>query len=135
MQNTTTWMTDPAYDILRSERQTLKSFFEPQSIAVIGASESPGSVGKTLLRNLLHNPFGGTVFPVNPKRNSVMGVKAYPNLAAIPDAVDLAVIATPAATVPGLVRECVAAGVKSAIIVSAGFKEIGPAGIALEQEY
>jgi acetyltransferase len=127
-------MTDPAYDILRSERQTLKSFFEPQSIAVIGASESPGSVGKTLLRNLLQNSFGGTVFPVNPKRNSVMGVKAYPNLAAIPDAVDLAVIATPAATVPGLVRECVVAGVKSAIIVSAGFKEIGPAGIALEQE-
>ncbi|MCG9889533.1 MAG: bifunctional acetate--CoA ligase family protein/GNAT family N-acetyltransferase [Thermosynechococcaceae cyanobacterium MS004] len=131
---TDNWMTDPAYDILRSERQTLKSFFEPQSIAVIGASESPGSVGKTLLRNLLQNSFGGTVFPVNPKRNSVMGVKAYPNLAAIPDAVDLAVIATPAATVPGLVRECVAAGVKSAIIVSAGFKEIGPAGIALEQE-
>lgn len=134
MQNTTTWMTDRAYDILRSERQTLKSFFEPQSIAVIGASESPGSVGKTLLRNLLQNSFGGTVFPVNPKRNSVMGVKAYPNLAAIPDAVELAVIATPAATVPDLVRECVAAGVKSAIIVSAGFKEIGPAGIALEQE-
>lgn len=131
---TETWITDPAYDILRSERQTLKSFFEPQSIAVIGASESPGSVGKTLLRNLIQNPFGGTVFPVNPKRNSVMGIKAYPNLAAIPDAVDLAVIATPAATVPSLVRECVATGVKSAIIVSAGFKEIGPEGIALEQK-
>ncbi|MGB8699786.1 MAG: CoA-binding protein, partial [Thermosynechococcaceae cyanobacterium] len=131
---TETWMTDPAYDILRSERQTLKSFFEPQSIAVIGASESPGSVGKTLLRNLIQNPFGGTVFPVNPKRNSVMGVKAYPSIADIPDAVDLAVIATPAATVPSLVRECVATGVKSAIIVSAGFKEIGPEGIALEQQ-
>ncbi|WP_404784462.1 bifunctional acetate--CoA ligase family protein/GNAT family N-acetyltransferase [Altericista sp. CCNU0014] len=131
---TETWMTDPAYDILRSERQVLKSFFEPQSIAVIGASESPGSVGKTLLRNLIQNPFGGTVFPVNPKRNSVMGIKAYPCLADIPDAVDLAVIATPAATVPGLVRECVAAGVKSAIVVSAGFKEIGPEGIALEQQ-
>jgi acetyltransferase len=134
MQNAIEWMTDPAYDILRSEQQTLKAFFAPQSIAVIGASESPRSVGKTLLRNLIQNPFGGTVFPVNPNRNSVMGVKAYPNIAAIPDAVDLAVIATPAATVPGLVRECVAAGVKSAIIISAGFKEIGPEGVALEQQ-
>jgi acetyltransferase len=129
-----TWITDPAFDILRSERQTLQAFFSPQSVAVIGASETPGSVGQTLLRNLIHSPFGGTVFPVNPKRNSVMGIKAYANLAAIPDAVDLAVIATPAATVPSVVRECIAAGVKSAIIVSAGFKEIGPAGIALEQE-
>ncbi|HEY9828466.1 MAG TPA: bifunctional acetate--CoA ligase family protein/GNAT family N-acetyltransferase [Stenomitos sp.] len=128
------WTIDPAYDILRSERQTLASFFAPKSVAVIGATETPGSVGKTLLRNLIQTPFGGVVFPVNPKRNSVMGIKAYPNIAAIPDAVDLAVIATPAATVPGIVRECVAVGVKSAIIVSAGFKEIGPQGIALEQE-
>jgi acetyltransferase len=134
MQNAMEWMTDPAYDILRSERQTLAAFFAPQSIAVIGASETPGSVGKTLLRNLIQNPFGGTVFPVNPKRKSVMGIKAYPNLAAIPDAVDLAIIATPAATVPALVRECGAAGVKGAVIVSAGFKEIGAPGIALEQE-
>ncbi|MGB8698210.1 MAG: bifunctional acetate--CoA ligase family protein/GNAT family N-acetyltransferase, partial [Thermosynechococcaceae cyanobacterium] len=104
------------------------------SIAVIGASETPGSVGKTLLRNLIQTPFGGAVFPVNPKRNSVMGIKAYPNLAAIPDAVDLAIIATPAAIVPALVCECGAAGVKGAVIVSAGFKEIGAPGIALEQE-
>jgi acetyltransferase len=134
MQNTMEWMTDPAYDILRSERQTLEPFFAPKSVAVIGASESVGSVGKTLLRNLLQNPFGGTVFPVNPRRNSVMGVKAYPDLAAIPDAVDLAVIATPAATVPSLIHECGAAGVKRVVVVSAGFKEIGAPGIALEQE-
>jgi acyl-CoA synthetase (NDP forming) len=70
MQNAMEWMTDPAYDILRSERQTLAAFFAPQSIAVIGASETPGSVGKTLLRNLIQNPFGGTVFPVNPKRKA-----------------------------------------------------------------
>jgi acetyltransferase len=134
MQNTMEWAIDPAYDILRSERQTLESFFAPKSVAVIGASETPGSVGQTLLRNLIQTPFGGTVFPVNPKRNSVMGIKAYPNLAAISDAIDLAIIATPAATVPSLVHECGAVGVKSAVIVSAGFKEIGAPGIALEQE-
>jgi acetyltransferase len=134
MQNTMEWAIDPAYDILRSERLTLESFFAPKSVAVIGASETTGSVGQTLLRNLIQTPFGGTVFPVNPKRNSVMGIKAYPNLAAIPDAIDLAIIATPAATVPGLVHECGVVGVKSAVIVSAGFKEIGAPGIALEQE-
>lgn len=134
MENTIEWMTDPAYDILRSERQTLEAFFAPKSIAVIGASETPGSIGKTLLHNLIQDSFGGTVFPVNPKRNSVMGIKAYSNLAAIPDSIDLAIIATPAATVPALVHECGAAGVKGAVIVSAGFKEIGAQGIALEQD-
>lgn len=134
MQNTMEWIVDPAYDILRSERKTLESFFAPRAVAAIGASETPGSVGKTLLRNLIQNSFGGTVYPVNPKRHSVMGIKAYPNLAAIPDTVDLAVIATPATTVPGIVKECGIAGVKSVIIVSAGFKEIGAPGIALEKE-
>jgi acetyltransferase len=134
MQNTMEWTIDPAYDILRSERQTLESFFAPKSVAVIGASETPGSVGQTLLRNLIQTPFGGIVFPVNPKRNSVMGIKAYPNLAAIPDRIDLAIIATPAATVPNLIHECGAVGIKSAVVISAGFKEIGAPGIALEQE-
>jgi acetyltransferase len=134
MQGSMSWKPDPAYDILRAERQTLQPFFSPHSVAVIGASESPGSVGRTLLWNLIQNPFGGTVFPVNPKRNSVIGIKAYPSVLSIPDAVDLAVIATPAVTVPGLVRECVAAGVKGIIIASAGFREIGPAGIELEQQ-
>jgi acetyltransferase len=86
------------------------------------------------LWNLIGSPFGGTVFPVNPKHHSVMGIKAYPNIAAIPEPVDLAVIATPAPTVPAIIQECVEAGVKSAIIVSAGFKEIGPAGIELEHQ-
>jgi len=125
---------DPAYDILRSERQPLSSFFAPKSVAVIGASDSPGSVGRTLLWNLVSSPFGGTVFPINPKHKSVMGIKSYPNIAAVPEKVDLAVIATPAGTVPGIVRECVAVGVKSAIIISAGFKEIGAPGIELEQQ-
>jgi acetyltransferase len=83
---------------------------------------------------LIRSPFGGTVFPVNPQRHSILGIKSYPDIAHVPEVVDLVVIATPAATVPQVIRECVAAGVKGAIIVSAGFKEIGEVGAALEQE-
>jgi acetyltransferase len=126
--------TDPAYDILRSERQPLSSIFAPQTIAVIGASNQVGSVGRTLLWNLISSPFGGTVFPVNPKHHSVMGIQAYPNIAAVPDLVDLAIIATPAQSVPQIIRECVAAKVKGAVIVSAGFREIGATGFELEQQ-
>ncbi len=129
-----TFTTDPAYDILRSERQPLSSIFAPKTVAVIGASDTPGSVGRTLLWNLIGNPFGGTVYPVNPKHHSVLGIKAYSNIHDVPDSVDLAIIATPARTVPAIVEECVAAGVKGAVIVSAGFKEIGEPGIKLEQE-
>lgn len=131
---TTPRTTDPANDILRTDRQPLDAIFRPRAIAVIGATEREGSVGRTLLWNLITNAFGGTVFPVNPKRNSILGIKAYPSIAAVPDAVDLAVIATPAATVPGVLRECVVAGVKGAIVLSAGFKEIGAEGLRLEQE-
>jgi acetyltransferase len=134
MNPTIALTTDPAFDILRSEHQPLGSLFAPKTVAVIGASDKLGSVGRTLLWNLVSNSFGGTVFPVNPKHHSIMGIKAYPNLEAIPEPVDLAVIATPAPTVPTLVRECAAIGVKSAIIVSAGFKEIGAKGIELEQQ-
>ncbi len=126
--------TDPAYDILRSERQPLSTFFSPETVAVIGATDKQGSVGRTILWNLISNPFGGTIFPINPKRHSVLGIPAYPNIKAVPEAVDLAIIVTPAPTVPGIVGECVEAGVKSAIIISAGFKEIGPAGVELEQQ-
>lgn len=126
--------TDPAYDILRSERQPLSVLFSPQTVAVIGATDKLGSVGRTLMWNLISSPFGGTVYPVNPKRHSVLGIQAHPNIKAIGDRVDLAIIATPAPTVPAVVKECVEAGVGSAIIISAGFKEIGQAGIELEKE-
>ncbi len=111
----------------------LNVIFEPKSIAVIGATEKAGSVGRTLLWNLISNPFGGTVFPINPQRASVLGMKAYPRLAALPQPVDLAVIVTPAHTVPGLIDECVQAGVKGVIIISAGFKETGATGAEMEQ--
>jgi acetyltransferase len=125
---------DPAHDILRSREHPLDVFFAPRTVAVIGATEANGSVGRTLLWNLLSNPFGGTVFPVNPKRSSVLGIKAYPTIAAVPESVDLAVIVTSALTVPGIVGECTDAGVKGAIVISAGFKERGEAGAHLEAQ-
>jgi len=125
---------DPAHDIWKKQRHPLDCIFRPRSVAVIGASEREGSVGRTLLWNLIRSPFGGTVFPVNPQRHSVLGIKSYADIASVPEIVDLAVIATPASTVPQVIRECVAAGVKGAIIISAGFKEIGEQGAALEKE-
>jgi acetyltransferase len=120
--------------LLPYDRPLLAPFFAPKTVAVIGATEKPGSVGRTVLWNLISSPFGGTVFPVNPKWNQVLGIKAYPSVSAIPEPVELAVIAVPAAAVPGVVRDCVAAGIKAAIILSAGFKEIGTVGIQLEAE-
>src|SRR5437870_11417865 len=109
-------------------RHSLAPLFRPGSVAVVGASGTPGSVGSILIHNLLGNPFGGVVYPVNPKRKAVHGVRCYPALAGLPEAVDLAVIATPASTVPPLIEECVAGGVRAAIIISAGFAELGEPG-------
>ena len=125
---------DPSHDVLHYERQALDAIFSPKNVAVIGATETPGTVGRTIVWNLISNPFGGAVFPVNPKRSSVLGVKAYPDIAAVPEPVDLAVISTPAHTVPGIIQECVDQGVKGAIIISAGFKETGPEGKELESQ-
>ncbi len=124
---------DPSHD-LSGRRSDLAPFFAPKSVAIIGASETPGSVGRTLLWNLLSSPFGGTVYPVNPRRPSVLGIRAYPSIREVPERPDLAVICTPAPGVPALVRECVEAGVPCAIIISAGFKETGAAGVELERQ-
>lgn len=126
--------TDPTHDLLRDTGHPLDPFFSPKNVAVIGATETQGSVGRTLLWNLVSHPFGGTVFPVNPKRPSVLGIKAYASIAAVPEKVDLAVVVTPAATVPGVIGQCVDAGVKAAIVISAGFKEMGPPGVELERQ-
>src|SRR5579872_1823505 len=117
-----------------ASRKALDVFFKPRNVAVIGATDAPSSVGGALLWNLVRSDFQGAVFPVNPKRTSVLGLKCYPNIAEISEKVDVAVVVTPAATVPGIIRECGEAGIEGAIIISAGFKEIGPAGAALEQE-
>jgi acetyltransferase len=113
-------------------RRPLDPFFAPRVIAVVGATERPRSVGRALVENL--QSFPGRVFPINPKRASVLGRTAYPAIGDVPEPVDLAVIATPAATVPGLVRQCAAAGVRGVIVVAAGFKESGPEGAERERQ-
>ncbi|HEY1408130.1 MAG TPA: acetate--CoA ligase family protein, partial [Promineifilum sp.] len=122
-----------AHNVLRLDKNPLEVIFKPQSVAVIGATAREGSVARTILWNLISTSFGGTIFPVNPKYGSILGIKAYPDVGSIPDPVDLAVVVTPAKTVPGIIAECVAAGVRGAIIISAGFKETGPKGAALEE--
>ena len=117
-----------------AEHYPLDAIFKPKTVAVIGATEAPGSVGRTLLWNLLKNPFGGTIYPVNPRRSSVLGIQAYPSVGAVPERVDLAVVVTPAPTVPDVIRQCADAGVPGAIIISAGFKELGPSGEELEEQ-
>jgi acetyltransferase len=126
-------MTDLSHDLLRQERQPLDVFFSPRVVAVVGATEAAGSVGRTILWNLISSPFGGTVFPVNPKRPSVLGIKAYPTLADVPAKVDLAAIVTPAAAVPAVVGQCADLGIPAAVIISAGFREVGAAGAELER--
>jgi acetyltransferase len=124
---------DPSLDIWKARSHPLAPIFLPRSVAVVGATEREGSVGRTVLWNLISHPFGGTVYPVNPKRHQVLGIRAYERLSALPEPVDLAIIAIPAAGVPAVIQECVEAGVKGAIVLSAGFKEIGPEGLALEK--
>jgi acetyltransferase len=125
---------DRAHDVLRSEGHPLDAIFTPHSVAVVGATDRPGSVGRAVLWSLVSSPFGGTVYPVSDKRASVLGIKAYPKIGDIPESVDLAVIVTPAVTVPGVIGECVEAGVRGAIVISAGFKEHGEAGKELERQ-
>src|ERR1035441_6838179 len=94
---------DKAHDVLRTEGHPLDAIFKPQSVAVIGASDRPGSVGRSVLWSLVSSPFGGTVYPVSEKRASVLGIKAYSTVGQIPETVDLAVIVTPADTVSGAI--------------------------------
>ena len=114
--------------------QSLHTFFSPRNVAVIGATEKPGSVGRDVMVNLCATSFGGKIFPVNPKHTAVLGHVAYPSLSDLPEPVDLAVVVTPAPSVPEIIRQCGAAKIPSAVILSAGFKEIGPEGLALEQQ-
>lgn len=111
----------------------LEVFFKPRSVAVVGATAKEGSVGRAVLWNLISSPFDGTVYPVNPKRNSVLGIRAYPSIKAIPDPVDLAVLITPAASIPEMIEECAEVGASGAVIISAGFRETGAHGVELER--
>lgn len=125
------------------QERPLDAIFRPKSVAVIGATEKEGSVGRTLLWNLLRNPFGGTIYPVNsnPARKNIFGIPCYTKLRDVMDqnmyrdsTIDLAIIAVPAKAVKGVMQDCVEVGAKGVIIISAGFKETGAEGAKLEQE-
>ena len=126
-------LVDPAHNLVGAGRRPLDEIFLPRTVAVVGASERQGSVGRSVLWNLLSTPFGGTVYPVNSQRPSVLGIRAYKNVASVPEPIELTVITTPAGTVPGIIEECVAAGIPAAIVISAGFKEHGEEGKELER--
>jgi acetyltransferase len=126
---------ESAHDILHhTTRRPLSPIFSPESVALIGATEAVNSVGRTILENLTKGGFAGPIYPVNPKRETVLGIKAYPSITAVPTVPDLAVIVTPPASVPAIIKDCGAKGVKGAIIISAGFKEIGAPGVELERQ-
>jgi acetyltransferase len=124
----------PSHDVLRADRHPLDPIFKPTSVALVGASERAGSVGRNVLWNLISSPFGGTIYPVNPKRPNVLGIRTYKSLQALPEVPDMVVVCTPAEGVPALLRECVELGIPGGIVISAGFKETGEAGKQLETE-
>jgi acetyltransferase len=112
----------------------LNKIFNPKSVAVIGASDEEGSVGNALIKNFIESGFEGKVYPVNLRKTEVLGLKTYQTVEQIGEPVDLAIIATPARTVPDVLEQCGKAGTNGIIIISAGFKEIGPEGRALEEK-
>lgn len=114
--------------------KSLEPFFKPRSVAVIGASRSPEKIGYQLLKSLVEVGYNGEIYPVNPKADEILGLKTYPNIRSISRPIDLAIIAIPAAGVPEVIREAGEIGVKCAIIISGGFKEIGGEGVKLEEE-
>jgi acetyl coenzyme A synthetase (ADP forming)-like protein len=115
-------------------RESLEALFAPKSVAVIGASTKPDSLGRAVFKNILFHGYTGVVYPVNPKAKSILGVKAYPSVLDIPDEIDLAVIIVPALAVANVLEECGRKGVRAAIVISAGFKEIGEEGAQRERE-
>jgi acetyltransferase len=125
---------DKLYTAAPPARAGLDSLFLPRSVAVIGATDREGTVGRSVLSNLLQSKFPLKVYAVNPTHGEVLGIKAHKQIADIAGGVDLALVVTPAQTVPRIIGECVDAGVKSAVVISAGFREQGHDGAALEDE-
>ena len=112
----------------------LDRLFDPRSVAVFGASERLDSVGARVFENLANGGFEGELYPINPKRETVLGSRCYPDIESIGAPIDLAVIATPAAGVPEIIQRCGELGVGAAIVLSAGFREAGPPGLELERQ-
>jgi acyl-CoA synthetase (NDP forming) len=118
----------------KSPAQTLHSIFNPRSIAVIGASDVPGKWGHRMIDRPMKTGFPGPIYPINPGKKEILGLPAYPNVAAVPGDIDLAVITTPTETVPGVLKACIAKGIKGAVVISAGFAETGERGRQLQEE-
>jgi acetyltransferase len=114
--------------------RNLNRLFQPRSVAVIGASPNESSIGKILLDNLVGQGFSGSIHPVNPKHEEINGIRCLKSIESVGDQLDLAIVCTPATTIPGLVEECGRAGVANVLIISAGFREIGVVGLQLEEE-
>jgi len=114
--------------------RSIERMFDPKTVAVIGATEREGSVGRAIMENLLVGKDKREIFPINPNRKTVLGLKCYPSIKDVPKHVDLAVVAVPAKIVPKVVEECGEAGVDGVVIISAGFREVGEEGRKLEQE-
>lgn len=114
--------------------RNLQKMFRPRSVAVVGASVRPGQVGHIVVRNLIAGGFAGPIYPINGKYDRVEGLTAYPEVGRAPTPADLAIVCTPAPTVPGIVRQCGEAGIPGLIVLSAGFRETGAAGRALEEQ-
>jgi acetyl coenzyme A synthetase (ADP forming)-like protein len=118
----------------QAEAASVVRLLSPRSIAVIGASRQPGTIGHEVFRNLLAFGFQGPVYPVNPSSLSVAGVRAYPTVLDVPDAVDVAIIVVPAALVPEVVDQCARKGVHGLVIITAGFAEVGADGTGVQRE-
>ena len=118
---------------MKKNNDKLDAIFYAQSIAIIGASRQKGSVGQAVLSNIIDSRFQGVAFPVNPKAKGILGIKCYASVRDVPDEVDLAVVIVPSRFVPGVLEECGEKKVKGAIVISAGFKEIGGEGAELEK--
>ena len=120
--------------VMTPKKKDLKALFEPKVIAVVGASRRTEAVGYAILKNLLQTGYKGKIYPVNPKASDILGVKCIPTVAEIPEAIDLAVFIIPSASVPAELEACAKKGARAAIIISAGFREIGGEGVRLEGE-
>lgn len=112
----------------------LKDFFTPKSVAIIGASAHPEKIGFAVVKNVLDGRFGGKIYPINPDCDNLLGLKCFPNVASVKDKIDLAIIVVPATAVGSVLAECGVKGIKYAIIISAGFAEVGAEGIRRQEQ-
>ncbi len=113
---------------------SIKNFFDASSVAVVGASRTPGKISNAIIKNLIASGYQGKIYPINPKEKEIEGLQAYPSVALVPERIDLAVIAVPSVRVLDVAKECGESGIRNIIVVSAGFKEIGKEGLEIEKK-